>query len=38
MYALEPWEVHLLKYLDCPYCGSAALELGEGLARRTRAH
>ena len=24
---LEQWEVHLLKYLDCPYCG-ASLELG----------
>lgn len=24
---LEPWEVHLLKYLDCAFCG-AKLELG----------
>jgi len=24
---LESWEVHLLKYLDCPFCGGD-LELG----------
>lgn len=26
-YHLEPWEVHMLKWLDCPLCG-AQLELG----------
>lgn len=36
-YALEPWEIHLLKWLDCPFCG-AQLELGTGadLALRRR--
>lgn len=37
MYGLEPWEVHLLKYLDCPYCG-ANLELGQGIERRVALH
>lgn len=26
-YELQPWEVHLLKYLSCAYCG-AGLRLG----------